>query len=80
MPMRKRNPRSYLHGLAPGACDPRNEKVAQTWKTGRAEAAVILTRDGVFSDDEVDFDKIAREEPDCTMYKPRGEYVGVTGH
>jgi hypothetical protein len=74
------NPRSYLSGLAPGACDPRNEKVAQTWKTGRAEAAVILTRDGVFSDDEVDFDRIAREEPDCTMYKPRGEYVGVTGH
>ena len=62
------------------ACDPRNVNVAQTWKKGRAEAAVILTRDGVFSQDEVDFDEIVRNEPDCTMYKPRGEYVGVTGH
>ena len=73
------NPSSYLRPLAPGACDPRTINLEECWAIGAEFVRTVCTKDGVFTDDEVDFAKIAHDEPDTTMYKPRGEYVGISG-
>ena len=49
------------------------------WDEGSALAAKILTRDDVFTKEEVDFAMIHNTEPAVTMYKPNGVFVGVTG-
>ena len=71
------NPKSWIGTTEDvDLVDPRKVDLKDCWKLGSQKAAAILTRDRIFTAEEVDFATIAANEPNTTMYKPRGTFVG----